>query len=78
MRSMPTHRAETVAAVGRDEMPADVQLTRALVAVGAGLVLAMIMLRPVADAPNVRTLLPELRAVAGIPCLVIKIAFGDF
>jgi len=75
---MPTRRAETVAAVGRDEMPADTQLTRAFVAVAVGLVLAMIMLRPAADAPNVRTLLPELRALAGVPCLVIKTVFGDF
>jgi hypothetical protein len=75
---MPTRRVETVAAVGRDDMPVDVQLTRAFVAVAVGLVLAMIMLRPVVDAPNVRTLLPELRALTGIPCLVIKIAFGDF
>lgn len=78
MRSMPTRRAETVAAVGRDEMPADTQLTRAFIAVAVGLVLAMIMLRPAVDAPNVRTLLPELRALAGVPCLVIKIALGDF
>ncbi|MEX1994777.1 MAG: hypothetical protein WD929_08945 [Steroidobacteraceae bacterium] len=75
---MPTRRVEAVAAVGRDEAPADVQLTRAFIAVGAGLVLAMIMLRPAGDAPNVRTLLPELHAVAGIPCLVIKFFYGDF
>ena len=62
----------------RDEAPADVQLTRALVAVVIGLVFALSVLRPVVDVPSVRTLPPELRAVAGIPCLVIRIFTGDF
>jgi hypothetical protein len=69
-------RAETGTAVGRDETPADVQMSRAFVAVALGLVLAFVLLRPVVDAPNLRTRLPELRAVAGIPCLVIKTFTG--
>ena len=57
--------------MGRDHAPADVQWTRALIAVALGLLFACSVLRPVVDSPSVRTLLPELRAVAGIPCLVI-------
>ncbi|HEY5558397.1 MAG TPA: hypothetical protein VIK49_01585 [Steroidobacteraceae bacterium] len=64
--------------MSRDEAPADVQLTRAFIAVALGLVFALALLRPVVDVPSVRTLLPELRAVAGIPCLVIRIFTGDF
>jgi len=64
--------------VSRGEAPADVQLTRALIAVALGLVFALSILRPVVDVPSVRTLLPELRAVAGVPCLVIRILTGDF
>jgi hypothetical protein len=64
--------------MSRDDAPADVQLVRALVAVVLGLVLALSMLRPAVDVPNVRTLLPELRALAGIPCLVIRVFTGDF
>lgn len=75
---MLTRRAEDVAAVSRDEAPADVQLARALIAVVLGLVFALSVLRPVVDVPSVRTLLPELRAVAGVPCLVIRIFTGDF
>lgn len=75
---MPTRRAEDATAVGRDEVPADVQLARALIAVVLGLVFALSVLRPVVDVPSVRTLLPELRAVAGVPCLVIRIFTGDF
>ena len=75
---MPTRRAEDVTAVSRDEAPADVQLTRAFVAVVLGLVFALSVLRPVVDVPSVRTLLPELRAVAGVPCLVIKVFTGEY
>lgn len=57
--------------MGRADDPADVQWTRALIAVALGLLFTCSVLRPAADSPNVRTLLPELRAVAGIPCLVI-------
>ncbi|MGH8131554.1 MAG: hypothetical protein ACRES3_11935 [Steroidobacteraceae bacterium] len=57
--------------MGRDSAPADVQLTRAFIAVALGLVFAFCLLRPVCDVPSVRTLLPELRALAGIPSLVI-------
>ena len=68
---MPNRRAETCAAVGRDESPADVQLTRAFIAVAVGLLLALWVLRPLCANPNVRTALPELRAIAGVPTLVI-------
>lgn len=64
--------------MSRDDAPADVQLARALGAVVLGLVLALGVLRPAVDVPSVRTLLPELRAVAGVPCLVIRIFTGDF
>ncbi|MGH8198386.1 MAG: hypothetical protein ACRETI_09460 [Steroidobacteraceae bacterium] len=46
-------------------------MTRAFIAVALGLVFAFWLLRPVCDAPSVRTLLLELRALAGIPSLVI-------
>lgn len=75
---MPTRRAEAVTARRRDDAPADVQLARALIAVVLGLVFALSVLRPVVDVPSVRTLLPELRALAGVPCLVIRIFTGDF
>jgi len=68
---MPNRRAETLAAVGRDESPADVQLTRAFIAVAVGMLLALWVLRPLCAYPNVRTALPELRAIAGVPTLVI-------
>lgn len=64
--------------MSRDDAPADVQLARALVAVVLGLVFALGALRPAVEVPSVRTLLPELRAVAGVPCLVIRIFTGDF
>lgn len=64
--------------MSRDDTPADVQLVRALVAAVLGLVLAIGVLRPAVDVPSVRTLLPELRAVAGVPCLVISTFTGDF
>ena len=64
--------------MSRDEAPADVQRARALIAVVLGLVFALSVLRPAVDVPNVRTLLPELRAVAGVPCLVIRMFTGDF
>ena len=68
---MPNHRAEKAAAVGRDESPADVQLMRAFIAVAAGLLLAFWVLRPLCVDPNVRTALPEQRALSGIRTLVI-------
>ena len=46
-------------------------MTRAFIAVALGIVFAFCLLRPVCEAPSVRTLLPELRAIAGIPSLVI-------
>ena len=64
--------------MSRDESSADLQLTRAFIAVAVGLVVALSMLRPAVDVPSVRTLEPELRAVAGIPCLVIRVFTGDF
>ncbi len=57
--------------MGRTDVSADAQWTRALIAVALGLLFACSVLRPVVDSPSVRTLLPELRAVAGISCLVI-------
>ena len=57
--------------MGRDDSPADVQLTRAFIAVALGLVLALWVLSPGCVDPSVRTLLPEFRALAGIPSLVI-------
>lgn len=58
--------------MGRPDSPADTQLSRALVAVALGLVLALSLLRPIVEVPGVRAVLPELRAVAGVPCLVIE------
>ena len=68
---MPIHRAESVAALGRDDLPSEAQLTRAFIAVAIGLMIALWVLRPVCANPSVRTMLPELRALAGIPSLVI-------
>lgn len=64
-------RAEAPAAVGRADAPADQQWTRALLAVALGLALACGMVMIGADEPNVRTMLPELRALAGVSCFVI-------
>ncbi len=52
-------------------MPLAACSSRALIAVVLGLVFALGVLRPAVDVPSVRTLLPELRAVAGVPCLVL-------
>jgi hypothetical protein len=68
---MPTPRVEAATAVGRESAPSDVQMTRAFIAVVVGLVFGFCVLRPICDSPNVRTLLPELRVLAGIPSLVI-------
>ena len=68
---MTIRRAESVAAMGRDESPSEVQMTRAFIAVAIGLLLALWVLRPACTNPSVRTMLPELRALAGIPSLVI-------
>ena len=57
--------------MGRDDAPSDVQLTRAFIAVVIGLVFGLWLLRPACDSPSVRTLLPELRVLAGVPSLVI-------
>jgi hypothetical protein len=57
--------------MGRGEPPADVQMLRAFIAAAAGLLLAFWMLRPLCADPNVRTALPEQRALGGIPTLVI-------
>jgi hypothetical protein len=68
---MPTRRAETATAVGRDESPSDVQIMRAFIAVAAGILLTFWVLRPLCSTPNVRTALPEQRALSGIQSLVI-------
>ena len=68
---MPNRRAEPLAAMGRDDSPADVQLTRAFMAVAVGLLLALWVLAPECASQDVNVLLPEFRALAGIPTLVI-------
>lgn len=57
--------------MGRDTPPADVQITRALIAVALGFALAFWLLRPLCESPSARVLLPELRVLSGIPSLVI-------
>ncbi len=64
-------RAEAPAAVGRADAPADQQWTRALIAVALGLAFACCLVTVSSDEPNVRTMLPELRALAGVSCFVI-------
>jgi len=64
--------------MSRGDAPADVQLARVLIAVVSGLVFAIGVLRPAVDVPSVRTLLPELRALAAVPSLVISTFTGDF
>ena len=68
---MPTRKAETATAVGRDESPSDVQIMRAFIAVAVGILLTIWVLRPLCSTPNVRTALPEQRALSGIQTLVI-------
>ena len=67
----PTRRAETATAVGRDESPSEVQIMRAFIAVAVGILLTIWVLRPLCSTPNVRTALPEQRALSGIQTLVI-------
>jgi len=64
-------RAEAHAAVGRADAPADQQWTRALIAVALGLTLACCLVAVGSGEPNLRTVLPELRALAGVSCFVI-------
>jgi ABC-type phosphate transport system permease subunit len=68
---MPTPRAEDASAVGSDAAPSDVQLTRAFIAVVIGVVFGFFVLKPICSSSSVRTLLPELRVLAGVPSLVI-------
>jgi hypothetical protein len=68
---MPARRAEPVAAASRDAVSSDAQIMRAFIAVAAGLMLAFWVLRPLCADPNLRTMLPEHRVLAGIPALVI-------
>jgi hypothetical protein len=68
---MPNRKVETVAALGRDESPAGAQMTRAFLAVAVGLLLAFWLLLPERATPTMRALLPEFRALAGVPSLVI-------
>jgi hypothetical protein len=70
-RPMPNRRAEADAAQGRSGTVTEVQVTRACIAVAVGLLLALWVLRPACMSPNVRTALPELRALGGVPTLVI-------
>ena len=69
--TMPTRRVEARTAMGREASPSETQLTRAFIAVAVGLVFAFWLLRPLCTDPNVRTALPEQRALAGIRSLVI-------
>jgi hypothetical protein len=64
--------------VGRDEQPADMQWARALAAAVLGLLLAGAATHRVIEGSNPRTVPAELRAAAGLPCLVIRIFSGDF
>lgn len=68
---MPNRRAEPSADGGRETVVTEAQVTRACIAVAVGLLLALWLLRPACTSPNVRTALPELRALGGIPSLVI-------
>jgi len=68
---MPCRKADPVAAAGRDGRAADARLTRAFVALAIGLMLALWVLRPICQKPSAHTMLPEFRALAGIPTLVI-------
>jgi hypothetical protein len=68
---MPTLRAEPTAAVGRQGSPSEAQMTRAFVAVGLGMMLALWLLRPHCVSPSVSAMLPEFRKLTGIPSLVI-------
>jgi hypothetical protein len=56
--------------MGRDDSPADAQITRAFIAVALGLMLAFWVLRPACVDPGVRALPPELRLLADISFLV--------
>ena len=68
---MPTRRADSAAAVGREDSPSEVQMTRAFIAVALGLMLALWMLRAQCVNPSVSAMLPEFRKLTGIPSLVI-------
>jgi hypothetical protein len=57
--------------LGRDAVSSDAQIMRAFIAVAAGLLLAFWVLSPLCGNPNLRTMLPEHRVLAGIPALVI-------
>lgn len=57
--------------MGRDDSPADAQLTRAFVAVAVGLLLALWVLAPECARQDVGTLIHEFRVLAGTPMLVI-------
>jgi hypothetical protein len=67
---MPSRRAEAGEAVAR-RVPADAQIARAFIAVAAGLLLAFWVLRPACTSASVHSMLPEFRALAGHPVLVI-------
>ncbi len=70
-RPMSNRRSEPPARGGRESVVTEAQVTRACIAVAVGLLLALWLLRPACTTPNVRTALPELRALGGIPTLVI-------
>ncbi len=68
---MPMRRAEAPAAMSRSDVPADTQWTRVAIAVALGIVFAVSLLCPGTGEPNLRTMLPELRVLAGVSCFVI-------
>jgi hypothetical protein len=57
--------------MGRGASPVETQLLRAFIAAAIGIVFALCVLRPICNDPSVRTAPPELRALGGIPTLVI-------
>ena len=68
---MSSRRVEVSADGGRPTIVTEAQVTRACIAVAVGLLLALWLLRPACTSPDVRTALPELRALSGVPTLVI-------
>jgi hypothetical protein len=68
---MSSRRVEVSADGGRPTIVTEAQVTRACIAVAVGLLLALWLLRPACTSPDVRTALPELRALSGVPSLVI-------
>ena len=75
---MPATRAEVRTAMSRAAAPADTQWARALIAVSIGLLLACQVTGRVVTLPGPRVVPPELRALAGLPSLVIRHIAPEF